>query len=218
MREVEFLPEWYPKVRKRKRMVALQAWSTLILVAGLGLWMILVQHNVKLRQQALGALQTDLYHSEEEIQHLEEALKLQNQLSGKDQILIKIGRPVEMTKLVSTLEHLMPADMALMDLTFDTEEAPRATGTLAARAAAEQKPSESKLHFRLHGVAPTDVDLAEFLAKMSGKPFFRQVELMYSHERVENGHVLREFELAFSLELSPSAPAPAPSVASVGGH
>jgi len=43
----------------------------------------LVQRNVQLRQHALGSLQTDLYHSEEEVQHLEEALKLQNQLAGK---------------------------------------------------------------------------------------------------------------------------------------
>jgi Tfp pilus assembly protein PilN len=218
MREVEFLPEWYPKVRKRKRMVALQAWSTLILIAGLGLWMILVQRNVRLRQHALGALQTDLFHSEEEINHLEEALKLQNQLSGKDQVLLKIGRSVEMTKLVSTLEQLMPADMALLDLNFDTEEAPHPGGTLAARAAAEQKATDSKLHFRLHGVAPTDVDLAEFLAKMTGKAFFKQVELMYSHERVENGHVMREFEVSFALELSQGSGATSPSVASAGGH
>jgi len=69
-----------------------------------------------------------------------------------------------MTKIMAALEQAMPADMALVDLTFDTEETPRPAGTLAARAASEQKGPESKLHFRLHGVSPTDVDLAEFLA------------------------------------------------------
>lgn len=218
MREVEFLPEWYPKVRKRKRMVALQAWITLILFAGLGLWMLLVQRNVKLREHSLGALQTDLYRSEEEIQHLEEALKLQTQLSGKDQILLKIGGPVEVTKVMSTLEQVMPADMALIDLTLETEEPSKPTGTLAARAAAEQKAPESKLHFRLHGVTPTDVDLAEFLARLTGKPFFRQVELLYSRERVDAGHVMRDFEVGFVLDLASRNSTSSPAVASTGGQ
>ena len=28
MREVEFLPEWYPKVRQRKRAVMIQTWGS----------------------------------------------------------------------------------------------------------------------------------------------------------------------------------------------
>ena len=203
MREVEFLPEWYPKVRKRKRMVAFQAWITLILVVGLGLWMILVQRNVYAHQQQLGTLQTDLYRSEEEVRHLDEALTLQQALSGKNEIIEKIGTPVEMSKLMSTLDGLMPANMALVELTLETEETPKISGsTLASRAAAEKQREESKLHFKLHGVSPTDVDLAEFLSRLTGKSFFKQVELLYSHEKVDSGHVMRDFEVAFSLDLT----------------
>jgi hypothetical protein len=210
MREVEFLPGWYPKVRQRKRIVAFQAWVTLILIIGLGLWMILVQRNVYAKQQELGSLQTDLYRSEEEVHHLDQALALQQALSGKNEIIDKIGTPVEMSKVMTTLDTVMPANMALVELTLDTEEAPKSSGnTLAARAAAEQKREDSKLHFKLHGVSPTDVDLAEFLSKLTGKPFFKQVELLYSHEKVDSGHVMRDFEVAFAMELdNPAAAAP----------
>jgi len=60
---------------------------------------------------------------------------------------------------------------------------------------------ESRLRLRLHGVAPTDVDLGEFLAKLQGKPFFKQIELTYIHDRLDSGHVMREFEIAFVMEL-----------------
>ena len=33
MRDLEFLPDWYPKLRRRKRTVALQAWGTLTVAA-----------------------------------------------------------------------------------------------------------------------------------------------------------------------------------------
>ena len=222
MREVEFLPDWYPKVRQRKRVVALQAWITLILICGLGLWMLLVQRNVYARQQQLGVLSTDLSRSEIDLKRLDDLLALQKQLGEQDLIFKRIGRPIEMTKVMSTLQQIMPQDMALLDLSLDTEEAPKPPpGTFAARMAAQStKPPEPKLRFRLHGVAPTDVDLGEFLAKLTTKPFFKHVELMYSRERVETGHVLRDFEVAFKLDLTvpqPPAPTPAPG-SSHGGH
>src|SRR5438552_614206 len=77
VREVDFLPDWYPKVRQRKRVVALQAWITMILVCGLGLWMLLVQRNVQARETELRTLRTDLAQSETELQRLEDLLKLQ---------------------------------------------------------------------------------------------------------------------------------------------
>ena len=69
----------------------------------------------------------------------------------------------------------------------------------------EIKKDDRKLRFKLHGVCPTDVDLGEFLAKLTGKPFFKNVELMYSHERQDRGHVMREFEVAFTMDLTGAA-------------
>ena len=46
MREVEFLPAWYPQVRRRRRLVVLQAWMTLAVLIGLGAWMTLAGRNV----------------------------------------------------------------------------------------------------------------------------------------------------------------------------
>ena len=203
MREVEFLPTWYPKVRKRRRVVALQAWITLILICGLGLWILLVQRNVHAREVELISLHTDLTKSEGELQRLEDLLALQRQLGQQDQIFMKIGRPIETTKVLTTLHDLMPQDMALLELGIDSEEPVHQIGSLAARAQQEQQhQQQGKLRLKLHGIAPTDMDLAEFLAKLTAKPFFKQVELMYAHERVDSGHVMREFEVAFVMDLT----------------
>jgi hypothetical protein len=204
MREVEFLPTWYPKVRQRRRMVALQAWITLILVAGLGLWMLLVQRNVHARQIELSSLRADLSQSETDLQRLDDLLELQKPLRRQEEIFNRIGRPVESTRIMTTLEKMMPPDMAIMDLVIESEEAPKVATGLAARATKEarEKQSESKLHFRMHGIAPTDVDLAEFLGKLSGQPFFNTVELIYSHEREDHNHVMREFEVTFIMDLA----------------
>ena len=88
----------------------------------------------------------------------------------------------------------------------------------------EEKP-ERKLKLKLHGVAPTDVDVGDFLARLTAKPLFSQVELAYSQERVENAHVMRDFAITFAMDLTglSTTPASPPStVATVspaeGGH
>jgi hypothetical protein len=210
MRELEFPPDWYPRVRKRKRMVALQTWVTLTMMCGLGLWMLLVQRNVHAREVEVESLRTDLDKSESDLARLEDLLQLQRQLGQQDQIFLKIGRPVATTRIITTLEQMMPTDMALLDLQVETEEPNRASnngytnmnGGLAARAAREKEQESPKLRFRMHGVAPTDTDLGEFLHKLTGRPFFKNVELLYSHERQDRGHVMREFELTFNMELA----------------
>jgi hypothetical protein len=206
MREVEFLPPWYPKVRQRKRAVMIQTWATLALVTALGIWMLLAQRNVQAKEAELTVLRTDLNQSEVQVQRLEDLLQLQKELGRQDSIFAKIGRPVESTKLITTLEQLMPRDMALINLTLESEDAPAKVsgggGSIASRARQQKSvATDPKLRLRLHGVAPTDMDLAEFLAKLTSKPFFKQPELLYAHERIDSGHVMREFELCFLMDL-----------------
>jgi Tfp pilus assembly protein PilN len=201
VRELEFLPEWYPKVRLRRRRVALQGWLTLLLLAALGSWMLFVQRNVRAEQRELSGLSSEFTQSEAEVERLDELLKLQRQLGQQDEIFLKIGRPIEATKLFTTLEELMPPAMALLDLDIDTEDAAQApANTLASRAAKEK--TQRKLRFRLHGVAPTDVEVGDFLARLSGRPLFSDLELSYSHERTDSGRVMREFEITFAIDLS----------------
>ena len=38
MREMEFLPSWYPQLRRHKRLVMLHIWATTMVIMGLGLW------------------------------------------------------------------------------------------------------------------------------------------------------------------------------------
>ena len=82
----------------------------------------------------------------------------------------------------------------------------RPASGLAARTAqrdSRNAAAETKIRLRVHGVAPTDMDLAEFLAKLTTKPFFKQIELIYSHERQDSGHVMREFEVSVVMDITP---------------
>jgi hypothetical protein len=73
--------------------------------------------------------------------------------------------------------------------------------------------------FRLDGMAPTDVEVAEYITRLNADALFRNVDLQFSEElAIKDGTPARKFQLVF--RLSPTADkalesAPAGDVAAV---
>jgi hypothetical protein len=114
-----------------------------------------------------------------------------------------------MTRLLQTLDTIMPKEMSLTEFDCDTEEQQAQTQQNTSVAslrptASDKQPSQlsRKLKVRIVGIVPSDVDLANLLSGLTNVPFFEQVALTYSRGRVESGHVLREFEVTFSMNLN----------------
>src|SRR5690606_32166709 len=104
MRELEFLPAWYPQLRQRKRLMVLQGWMSLLVIAGLALWLSLINRNISADEAQLRALTADLSRTQLELHTLDDLLSLQKQLRVQDQVMAQIGLHVETTRLINALE------------------------------------------------------------------------------------------------------------------
>jgi hypothetical protein len=204
VRELEFLPSWYPQARRRWRLFRMQTCSALLLCTGLALWMVLATRNVNGAQMALAAVDAQLAQSRLELDQLHVQLRLQNQLEVQRQIVSRLGLPVEMSRLISTLGQLMPKEMSIVELSIDTEESLSSPGVTPSKVAkgSDQRQLERRLRIKLLAVAPSDVDLANFLAGLTSTPFFQDVAPTFGRDKSEGGHMMREFEVTFSMSLN----------------
>ena len=199
MRELEFLPEWYPRARRSRRMLLLHAWAMLMLIFGLGMWSVLADRNVRHERQALDSLYTQVGQTRAELDQLDKQLALKKQLQVQEQILSRIGTHVEATRMLAQLDSIMPKEMSVLDLSMETvETVQNASQNSSGKGASVQR----QLKTRLVGIAPSDVDLANFLAKLTGVPIFQQVTLIRAADRSESGHLMREFEVSFCIDTS----------------
>lgn len=207
MRELEFLPTWYPQTRRRRRMVVLLGWMTFVLVGGLGLWMVLIDRNVRAAGSAVASLEHELDSSRSELVELNTLLELQKNLRKQKQVLQKVGMHVEGARLLSTLAEAMTGSTALVELEYSTLEQPReAQPALASTRNGERAVQMDRwLEVKLVCVAPSDVELADFYANLQAKPFFRSVRVTYTRDRLEQGHLMRQFEVLFSMDLNEPA-------------
>lgn len=201
MREIEFLPSWYPRLAQRKRYLRLQAFACLLVVMGLGLWLILAQYNVRVARGTLNMVDQQLQQSRSDLKTLDEQLALRNQLGVQQQIMARLGLPVEVSRMISQLDVIMPREMSLLDLNVETEELVRQAQGNESKNNGD-RPIDRRLRIKLLAVAPTDLDLANFLAGLNNVPFFEQASMTFSRDKIDSGHLMREFEVTFCMNLS----------------
>lgn len=204
MRELEFLPDWYPRIRKRRRWLLAQAWFTLVVAICLCSWLVVDGRAISAAKAQLATLNTQVDLSHGEVRVHEEQKAAVEELRVRKTIDRKLGLPVEMTRLITTLSQVMTPEMSLTDLSVLTEEKPHPITSVADAQNAEAKAGapDRFLKVRMLAVAPTDVDVAKCLKGLTNLPFFDQVVMTFAKDRIEQNRVMREFEVTFTVDLN----------------
>jgi Tfp pilus assembly protein PilN len=206
MRELEFLPSWYPQLRSRRKMVGIQLWATLVMGLCLMAWVALTNRTVAQKQVQSHTLDRQLQQSRSDLMQLNEMLAEKKTLETEQQIMAKVGTHVEVSRLLAKLDQIMPKEMSLTQANFDTQEQvkdsdPNSKSGAKTPGGEKTRVVTRKLVVHLTGVTPSDADWATVLAKLGGIPFFQDVQLENAHDKSESGHLLREFEVSFAVDL-----------------
>jgi hypothetical protein len=205
MRELEFIPAWYIRLLRRRRLLFVQSWLALAIAGGLGLWVFLADGNARAAEAALDSLRHQVQQTESQLEQMDRLEKLRKQWRRQADVMDRMGLHVESARLISKLAEVMPKAVAITMLHLEVRESPMALSN-AARAALRETaplPMDRRLHVQLHGVAPTDLEIVTLITELNRVPFFHQVTPSYARDRRESGHVLREFELTFEINLNP---------------
>jgi hypothetical protein len=199
MRELEFLPEWYPAIRRRRRQTLLQLWLTGLVAIGLCMWQLMAHRNIERKQHQAESFVADLSQTKATLKLLEEQASLKQKLQVQEEMLAKIGTHIEAARMFNAIDKAMPKEMSLISATLETEENTSTVKSDSNKSAAP-KP-DRRLRVRLEGVAPTQLDLANFLAGLTNEPFFEDVAPTWSKDLIQNDHLMRRFEVTFSVHL-----------------
>ena len=145
MRELEFLPTWYPQAHP----------TTLAAIAGLhhrdpavrrcssgSDWRGETSTSPK---RGLATVDAQLAQSLLELEQLQVQLKLKSQLEFQRQIVSRLGLQVEVSRMINTLEHVMPKEMSLCELSFDTDEEIKKVDGIAAKDGSKNRVLRVKL-------------------------------------------------------------------------
>jgi hypothetical protein len=196
--EPEFLPAWYPKARRRRRWLLIQAWSSVGLIAVLGICFLLSSRNVWRGKVMVNQLNHEMDQANDELVRLTNLVKLHDRLIKQEQVMRRIGVFVEPTRALKLVETAISPDISLVSASFEQVDG----AAPSVKDGAKAPPVVRTMQARIHGVAPTDIDIGNFVQSLNAITFVEAVTLSYSRERMEKGHVMREFEVSFAINLT----------------
>ena len=196
--QVEFLPAWYARLRRRRKGLWAQIGLTLALAGGLGLWAWRDAGQVRAREAELAGL-----------------VEQRDRRQREAQLVAKLGRHVEALRILTTIDRAMPPGVRLTELNFDIEtplpadflSLTKLTDLRAWRRTDEQP--NQRLRVRLRGEAPSAVEGSNFVGNLSRVPFFEKVAMTEAADKpgasaADGGGgagAVNEFQIVFVMNL-----------------
>jgi Tfp pilus assembly protein PilN len=203
MNQIDFLPERIKDQRRRRRRLIHQGYLMALCIAGLGVMTYVFQLRV---DKARGDL--EMLRSRSQVMDSQMALRdqLNQQLAElmiKSRIEEQLGRRVGTLDVLGELQRVMPESLTLTSMTMETvavqvaadpAEKLNTSNQPVSRGGAAKEKTVKRVRLVLTGMAPTDVDVANFIGQLAGNKLFEDVSMGYAKNVKFRNRVAREFQ------------------------
>lgn len=215
MGTINFVPNDYIQQRQSSRANILYLMLLMAMIGAIGITFGFIKMRQRTVTTDMITLNTRMGKAKEQIAQLEE-LKVKGKTMLKTMVMTaELLEPVPRSVILASLTNTLPSGVSLLDFTLIEKEikaaAPARAGAKsanqyqakagqAAKAAAPEEP-ERKIETKLEllGIAPSDIEVASYISRLSSSILLDQVELVESKERVIDEVKFREFKLKAAL-------------------
>jgi Tfp pilus assembly protein PilN len=227
MATINFVPNDYIQQRQSSRANLMYLTLLAALLGGIGVTFSVIKMRQSVVGRELAAVNAKMMEAKEQIAQLEE-LKTKGKTMMKSMVMTaELLEPVPRSVVLACLTNNLPSGVSLLEMQLVEKEnkvlaapaakpAPTAPATASkttskttqyqAAAAKNQKPAapETKTvlqtNLEIEGIAPSDIEVASFIANLSGSILLDNVELVQSKEQDIDGVKFRQFRLRSSLK------------------
>lgn len=215
---MSFLPDDYVnrRLEQRTNLICLSLFAV-VLVGILGAWVLLSQQrrDVLREQRRINAEYTEAAKS---INQLNELHNHKVQLLRKAQITATLIEPIPRSNLLADLVNRMPSTLSLTGLEMTSKQIRqnRATQIKKKAALAKAKANNNgkpvpaanqpppvpqyRVTVQILGLAPTDIQVAQYIAALARSPLLRTVHLAFSESVFVEGSPMRKFKVVMTLD------------------
>jgi Tfp pilus assembly protein PilN len=209
--ELSFLPDDYLEQKAQRRNNVIFALLFVVVMCGVGGAFTLSDRATKQVFEE-GALVDEQYIAQARlIQQARQMHDKQKRMAQQAELTASLLEKVQRSYLLAELTNSLPAGMSLLDLELSSRPRVKASSE-APKTAYEQKRAakgaaagtgvpplaEPKLYevtLAITGVAATDVQVAQYLNKLSRSPLFREANLVISEEQKQDDQLFRKFKI-----------------------
>ena len=203
MKQIDFLPNRIEVQRARRHRLTVQAHLTAVCLTGLVVLGYVFQARVRTAQAELAMLGGRGNAVEKQLGMKESLERELADLMIKKRIEEQLGRRVGTLGVLAEIEHVMPESMALIKLTMETVEVRvpvKSAGQNRSNRPVDRNQEKEqvvkRVRLTLTGMAPNDVDVANFIGQLAGSKVFENVNMGYARNVMFRSRGARKFQVS----------------------
>jgi len=203
MNKIDFLPERIKDQRMRRRQLFRQGYLMALCIAGLGVMTYVLQLRVDKARGELEMLRSRSRAMDSQIALRDQLNRQLAEMMIKSRIEEQLGRRVGTLEVLGELQKVMPESLTLTSMTMETvavqvaaeaaEKRNTSNQPVSGGGAAKDK-TVKRVRLVLTGMAPTDVDVANFIGQLAGSKLFEDVSMGYARNVSFRKRMAREFQ------------------------
>lgn len=219
MTTINFVPNDYIQQRQSSRVNFLYLTLLAAILGSIGATFSVIKMRQRSVQSELNDLNVKMTQAKEQIAQLEQ-LKDRGKTMIKNMVMTAdLLEPVPRSVILASLTNSLPSGVSLLEVFLDEKEIKTAAAkpdtktqyqsqkkaapagkTAAAAAPAPEVKTTTNVAIEIEGLAPSDIEVAGFIANLSGSLILNSVELVQSKEFDKEGVKFRQFRLRSSLK------------------
>jgi Tfp pilus assembly protein PilN len=227
MATINFVPNDYIQQRQSSRANLMYLTLLAAMLGGIGVTFSIIKMRQRAVCVELDAVNVKMAKAKEQIAQLEE-LKSKGKMMMKSMVMTaELLEPVPRSIILACLTNNLPSGVSLLETQMKEKEikvpvqasstAPKTTASSGSQSGAKTTPQKAaqaknkkaaapetktilETMIEVEGVAPSDIEVASFIANLSSSILLDNVELVQSKEEDVDGVKFRQFHLRMSLK------------------
>jgi len=212
MAKIDFVPNDYIQQRESNRTNFLYLILFAVLMGAIAVTFSILKMRQRAVRGELTALARQMAQAHEQIAQLEELQSKSKTMMKTMVMTAELLEPVPRSVILASLTNSLPAGVSLLEVNLEEKEtqaaATAATGANRYKpaqaktpAAAESAPrKEVETTIEIKGIAPSDIEVATYIARLGGSILLDSVSLVESKEHKIEETRFREFKLQTRLK------------------
>ena len=211
--ELSFLPDDYLERKARRRANALCAGLSVVVMGAIATAFSITERTMREVEGRAAAVDRQYAEAAKSIDQVKRMKVQHEKVVHHAELVSSLVEKIPRSNLLAEFTNSLPAGTSLLDLAMEsrTRTQPAAPPATAAERAKKTKdavpaappPPQFDVYIKLTGVADTDVQVAEFMTKLTHCELLRDVNLVISDVFKQGDRSVRKFQI--EMMLNPAA-------------
>lgn len=200
--DINFLPESYRyRVRRSRNRVRILV-GALLVTGCLVAWWYSQRSDIREAREYAITVEQQLDAAQQQASELGRLRARYISLTRQAGVRTELAQPVQHTQVLAVIAQLLPPSVGLVEIEIaaDRPEPPKADQPTD-NGKNKEKLQRELLEVDLRGMAASDEDVNDTLARLSDHPVFENVTLSYSRDETRGSLLGREFAISLQIDL-----------------